>query len=129
VDSGLFGQTIYLDPVNTAQSISYYLKIRKKCHLVICLSHLGFDYKEDMMSDIRLASLTENIDLIIGGHTHTFLDEPVKIKTKKGKFVSVTQAGWAGLRLGRIDYLFEKSTGVKLNEVSTIKNLNKSSEN
>ncbi|MDQ3051969.1 MAG: bifunctional metallophosphatase/5'-nucleotidase, partial [Bacteroidota bacterium] len=69
-----------------------------------------------------------HIDLIIGGHTHTFLDEPVKIKNKNGQNVLITQAGWAGLRLGRIDYHFEKQTGKKVNEVSTIKELNKSSE-
>ncbi len=128
VDPRLFGQTKYLDPVDKAIKISSYLKERKKCHLVICLSHLGFDYKEDKISDTRLASMSENIDLVIGGHTHTFLAEPVKIKNKKGVDVLVTQAGWAGLRLGRIDYYFERSTGNKVKEVSTIKDLNKSSE-
>jgi len=128
VDSRLYGNTKYMDPVGSALKISSYLMERKKCHLVICLSHLGFDYKEDKISDTRLASLSENIDLIIGGHTHTFLDEPVKIKNKNGKNVLVAQAGWAGLRLGRIDYHFEKRTGKKLNEVSTMKELNKSSE-
>jgi len=128
VDPRLYGSTKYLDPVNKALEISTYLKERKNCHLVICLSHLGFEYKDDKISDTRLAALCENIDLIIGGHTHTFLDEPVKIINKKGKSVSVTQVGWAGLRLGRIDYYFEKASGEKLKETSTMKDLNKSSE-
>ncbi len=128
VDPELYGSTIYLDPVANALKVSSFLKEQKKCHLVICLSHLGFDYKEDKISDLRLAAESHNIDLIIGGHTHTFLDEPVKIKNKKGKEILVTQAGWAGLRLGRIDYHFEKRTAEKQIVQSTIKDLNKSSE-
>ncbi len=128
VDKRNYGSTQYLDPVNSALNISSYLKEQKKCHLVVCLSHLGYEYKEDKISDTRLAASSKHIDLIIGGHTHTFLDEPVKIKNKNGQNVLVTQAGWAGLRLGRIDYHFEKQTGKKVNEVSTIKELNKSSE-
>ena len=128
VDSRLTGSVKYIDPVGPANTISAYLKTRKKCHLVVCLSHLGFDYKEDKLSDTRLASSSENIDLIIGGHTHTFLDEPLKIRNKIGEEVLVTQAGWAGLRLGRIDYHFEKITGKKIETVSLMKDLNKSSE-
>ena len=128
VESRLYGNTKYIDPVQRANDISAYLKTRKKCHLVVCLSHLGFDYKEDKISDTRLAASSENIDLIIGGHTHTFLDEPLKIKNKMGMEILITQAGWAGLRLGRIDYYFEKNTGKKINVVSTMKELNKSSE-
>ena len=128
VDSRLFGTTKYFDPIEPANKISTYIKTQKKCDLVICLSHLGHDYKEDKISDIRLASQSENIDLIIGGHTHTFIDEPLKIKNKNQKEVLVTQAGWAGLRLGRIDYHFEKRTGKKSNVVATMKDLNKSSE-
>lgn len=128
VDPRLYGSTKYLDPVANALKISSYLKHQKKCHLIICLSHLGFEYKDDKISDTRLAAISENIDLVIGGHTHTFLNEPVKIRNKNGTNILVAQAGWAGLRLGRIDYNFERSTGKKLNEVSTMKELNKSSE-
>ncbi len=128
VDKRNYGSTRYLDPFNNALKISSYLKEHKKCHLVVCLSHLGYEYNTDKISDTRLAESSEHIDLIIGGHTHTFLDEPVKIKNKNDQNVLVTQAGWAGLRLGRIDYHFERRTGKKVNEVSTIKELNKSSE-
>ncbi len=128
VNSRLTGKTKYIEPMHRVNEISAYLKTRKKCHLVVCLSHLGFDYKEDKISDTRLAASSENIDLIIGGHTHTFLDEPLKIKNKKGMEVLITQAGWAGLRLGRIDYHFERETGKKINVVSTMKEMNKSSE-
>lgn len=121
VDPDLYGKTLYQDPLNNAIKISSFLKEQKKCHLVVCLSHLGFDYKEDKISDLRLAAESHHIDLIIGGHTHTFLDEPVKIKNKNNREVLVSQAGWAGLRLGRIDYHFKKNIGENQNAVSTIK--------
>jgi len=75
--------------------------------MIICLSHLGYEYNYQKVSDLMLAKETENIDLIIGGHTHTFLDEPVTLKNKKGVDVTINQVGWGGLRLGRLDYVFD----------------------
>ncbi|MBL7915788.1 MAG: metallophosphatase [Bacteroidia bacterium] len=129
VDSRLIGKTKYLDPMPQILKISSYLKNRKKCSLVVCLSHLGHQYKNDKISDMILAEKSENIDLIIGGHTHTFLDEPVKIKNKNGKQVLVTQAGWAGLRLGRIDFYFNPISGENHTTTTTMIEMKKSSEN
>lgn len=56
-----------------------------------------------------LAKSSENIDLIIGGHTHTFLNEPFKTLNRQGIEVQVTQMGWAGIWLGRIDLYFTNS--------------------
>ena len=72
--------------------------------MVICLSHLGHSYRSRKISDLVLAEKSKNIDLIIGGHTHTFLDKPIEIKNQVRKKILVTQVGWAGIRLGRIDY-------------------------
>jgi 5'-nucleotidase len=58
------------------------------------------------VSDIVLARNTKNIDLIIGGHTHTFLTQPDVQKNADGKDVTINQVGWAGINLGRIDYFF-----------------------
>jgi 5'-nucleotidase len=82
------------------------LKTEQKCDLVICLSHLGFKYKDEpnKPSDIVLAQKTKDIDLIIGGHTHTFLDKPVIEKNLEGKEVLINQVGCYGLNLGRIDF-------------------------
>ena len=107
VSEDAFGKTQYLEPIQTARSISEKLKKREKCDFVICLSHLGFEYNYAKVSDKILAKETENIDLIIGGHTHTFLEEPVGIKNKKGATVLINQVGWGGLRLGRLDYTFD----------------------
>jgi 5'-nucleotidase len=81
IPDNLFGSTQYLDPVQKANETAWLLKKKKNCDMVICLSHLGNQYKEsDKVSDERLAKESENIDLIIGGHTHTFLDQPLVYK-------------------------------------------------
>jgi 5'-nucleotidase len=68
--------------------------------LVICLSHLGYKYDNSKVSDQVLAKGTKNIDLILGGHTHTFFDAPETYKNSEGKNVLVNQVGWAGIYLG-----------------------------
>ncbi|QDP86015.1 bifunctional metallophosphatase/5'-nucleotidase [Chryseobacterium sp. SNU WT5] len=110
-----YGETEYLDPVEIAQHYADFLKNDKKCDLVICLSHIGFDYKDDpkKVSDKILAANTNGIDLILGGHTHTFLPEPQSFMNKIGKNVLVNQVGWAGLLLGKITFYFDKNKNVK----------------
>ncbi len=108
----LYKETRYLDPVEIAQDIGRKLKTQEKCDLVICLSHLGYHYRNnpDKVSDLIVARSTENIDLIIGGHTHTFLPKPTIEKNAAGKNVLVNQVGCYGLYLGQIDFIFEKGT-------------------
>lgn len=103
------GNTIYNDPIKTALEMETFLKNEKKCDLVVCLSHLGVSYKSDKVSDMVLASETSMTDLIIGGHTHTYLPEPILEKNKAGKQVIINQASWGGMVLGRIDFIFEPS--------------------
>ena len=79
----------------------------KNCNLIICLSHLGFKYDSNKVSDHVLAAKTKDIDLIIGGHTHTFLERPVEVANAEGKSVIINQVGWAGLYLGRFDFYFD----------------------
>ena len=76
VEKKNYGDIIYHQPIEIADKTAALLKHDKKCDYVICLSHLGYDYKENKVSDTILSEKTQNIDLIIGGHTHTFLDEP-----------------------------------------------------
>ncbi len=97
----------YTDPVAAANRTASYLKKNQKCDLIICLSHLGYQYEGDKISDIKLAQQTQHIDLIIGGHTHTFMPQPDSLQNALGNTVMVNQVGWAGLQLGRIDYTFE----------------------
>ncbi len=109
-----YKETIDHNPIEIAQHYADFLRKEKKCDLVICLSHIGYDYKEgDLISDKKLAAETDNIDIILGGHTHTFLPEPQTFINKTGKNVLVNQVGWAGLLLGRIDFYFDRNKQVK----------------
>jgi 5'-nucleotidase len=97
--------------------------------MVVCLSHLGYRYNErNRMSDEILAKETEYIDLIIGGHTHTFMDKPAIYKNKSGGDVVVNQVGWAGIVLGRLDFVFEKNKSKNLANTHTVVIGEKSSE-
>jgi 5'-nucleotidase len=98
----------YKDPVKTAQDISSILKNREKCDVIVCLSHLGSDSTSTNVNDFDIARQTEYINVIIGGHSHTLL-ENVKIANAKGKDVLIAQMGKSGLYLGRIDLRLKKS--------------------
>ncbi len=122
VDSKNYKETKYLNPVEIAQDLSRILKHEQKCDLVICLSHLGYKYNDekDKISDVKLAALTKDIDLIIGGHTHTFLDKPTILKNSEGKEVIVNQAGCYGIKMGRIDFYFDNDKSKSHNGKSII---------
>ena len=109
VGKDLYKETKYLDPVEIARETVKILKAREECHLVICLSHLGYSYRSEKISDMKLAGLTKDIDLIIGGHTHTFLPKPTIAQNSEGKDVLINQVGWAGVNLGRIDFYINAS--------------------
>ena len=111
VDKKMYGETVYHDPVAIAQDMVRILKQEQKCDLVICLSHIGYSYKNEpnKICDLKLAALTKDIDLIIGGHTHTFLDKPTVMKNLEGKDVLVNQVGCYGINLGRIDVFFDSN--------------------
>jgi len=110
VDKKLYKETVYLNPIEIAQDMAQTLKHREKCDLVVCLSHLGFAYpnEKEKVSDLVLSWRTRDIDLIIGGHTHTFLTKPQIEKNLDGREVMVNQVGCYGINLGRIDFTFEK---------------------
>ena len=115
IPDNLFGKVVYLDPIIEANRVAALLKKEEDCDFVICLSHLGNKYTgEDKVSDEVLAKESENIDLIIGGHTHTFLEKPLVYSNKKGDQVIVNQVGFAGLILGRLDFEFSKFSGRKI---------------
>lgn len=109
VDKKMYKETVYLDPVEISTDMVRLLKKVEKCDLIICLSHLGYAYKNEpnKICDTKLAELTQDIDLIIGGHTHTFLDKPVIVKNAIDKEVLINQVGCFGVNLGRIDFYFD----------------------
>ena len=108
-----YGNTVYNEPVTVAREMESFLKNDKNCDLVICLSHIGLRYRGNMVSDMVLAEETSMTDLIIGGHTHSFLEEPIVMKNKANKEVIVNQAWWGGLVVGKIDFVFERSKNTR----------------
>lgn len=105
VPENLYGKTVYTNPIEAANRSADELR-KQGCDMIICLSHLGDKYDDDKISDEILAKETYDIDLIIGGHTHRFFEEPRKYRNRKGSDVVVNQVGWAGIQLGRLDYTF-----------------------
>ena len=97
----------YLDPIDVASQICQELK-DLECDIIICLSHLGFQFETDQISDTVLAQKVNGIDLILGGHTHTYLDEPVTMTSPNGRSVVINQVGWGGTNLGRLDLRFQR---------------------
>jgi 5'-nucleotidase len=121
VNKTLYGNTFYLNPIEKANETAKLLKYDKGCRLIIALSHLGYKYSSNKVSDIVLANESKDIDIIIGGHTHTFLEQAVIEKNKKNKPVYVCQAGFSGLLLGKIDCFFKKNTSEMAVNTTTIK--------
>ena len=116
----------YNNPIIAADNEARYLKLDEHCDMVICLSHLGYQYDTFKPSDLMLASNTKHIDIILGGHTHTFLEKPVTVMNAIGNIVTINQVGWAGLRLGRLDYLFSSINNKKNQQFSQIEFFKKS---
>ena len=111
VTKELYKETKYLDPIEISRDISDKLKFEENCDLIICLSHLGYKYNNlpERVCDYNLAKKSNHIDLIIGGHTHTFMQKPVVLKNEKGNDVIINQVGCFGLYLGQIDFFFDRN--------------------
>jgi 5'-nucleotidase len=121
VSPELFKETTYLDPIEITKDITRELKENENCDLIICLSHLGYHYKNTQkVSDLKLAAATKDIDLIIGGHTHTFLPKPTLVKNLDDETVIVNQVGAYGVNLGRIDFYFDKQSNKKISNKTII---------
>ena len=117
VSSSLYLETKYYDPVEIAKEMTTKLKKEKKCDLIICISHLGHSYQNDKISDLKLGKLTSDIDLIIGGHTHTLLKKPKIIKNSKNEDVIINQVGSNGVYIGKIDFNFSNLNKISSNSI------------
>lgn len=119
VTKRLYKETKYLNPFEIALDMERKLKEEEHCDLIVCLSHLGYDYdRPERPSDTQLAQSTHYTNLIIGGHTHTFLDKPDVRINKNGDSVLVNQVGAFGINLGRIDFYFDADKKTLANGVS-----------
>ena len=98
---------VYKDPVIEGETIAKMLKEKLKCNFVIALSHLGLEMG-NVIDDKKLAAQTRNIDLILGGHTHTFLKSPLTVNNLDNKPVVIQHSGSEGVCLTRLDFTFSK---------------------
>lgn len=126
VPSDLWKGLKYTDPIEAANKNAQFLKHKKGCDVVILLSHLGYRYDSDKVSDIVLAQRSKNIDFILGGHTHTFMEKPLIVNNLNAEQVIVNQVGWAGIMLGRIDITMVSGKAVA-NPQSTMLKVSKKS--
>ncbi len=125
VGRNLYGDTIYNDPLHVTTRMERILKEDHKCDVIICLSHLGYAYDTNKVSDVVIARESRYTDIILGGHTHTLLDPPAKIENTTGKIVHIGQTGYGGIRLGRMDLYFNqksKENFVESNTTNIFKN-------
>ena len=122
VTKSLYKETIYLDPYEIASDCERKLKLEEQCDMIVCLSHLGYEYEDSALErkpdDLELAARTQYTDLVIGGHTHTFLDKPTVVTNKAGNNILVNQVGCFGLNLGRIDFYFDAAKNSSAEGVS-----------
>lgn len=107
VEAGKCEGVAYSDPVKVAQEMAGFLKLEEGCDAVICLSHLGIR-GTDGASDEDVAGKTRNIDVILGGHSHTFMERPVNYLNADGKNVPVFHTGKSGIFVGELKLILEK---------------------
>lgn len=91
----------FLDPIKSAKKTIEQLRDEEKCDIVVCLSHLGIEIEG--ISDEEVIAATSGIDLLLGGHTHTLMNEPKIYLDKEGKDVPVMHTGRNGAHIGKIE--------------------------
>ena len=96
----------FLDPAETAQKYIDILRKQEKCDIVICISHLG--WKDSEYTDEDFLKGVEGCDLVLGGHTHTYMKELEYAPDKIGKQIPVDQNGKHGAFIGKLLLNLEK---------------------
>lgn len=98
-----YGSIKYLDPVSSARNVVKILREKEKCDFVVCLSHLGWKTGDEEPSDERLIPLTDGIDVVLGGHTHSYVTPMDMVYNSKGNNVLISQNGKSGMYISRFD--------------------------
>lgn len=97
----------YLDPVEVGNRVAAELKHDKKCDVVICVSHLGW-LRSDEMGDQKLLASSKDIDLVLGGHSHSYFKALRYVNNADGKAVPVDQNGKNAMYVGKLTLSFDK---------------------
>ena len=99
----------YIDPIKATQETADYLRNVEKCDLIICLSHTGWDLWPKYIDDNHVFAATRNVDLILGGHSHTFMERLEYVTDKAGNKVPVDQNGNFGAYVGKLTINLEEN--------------------
>ena len=94
------GATVFMNPVDCVNEVADYLKNVEKCDLVVCLSHLGWNV--ETINDEQLIKGSRNIDIVLGGHSHTYFEEPKYVTNSEGRKVLCNQMGKSGRFVGTL---------------------------
>lgn len=95
-----YGNVKFKDPVAEGQRVADILKNQENCDLVICLSHLGWE--GEPYSDVELIENTRNIDVVLGGHSHSYFEGPKYYQNLDGKEIPVQQMGKSAVFVGKM---------------------------
>ncbi len=97
----------YLDPIEVGNRVAAELKHDKKCDVVICVSHLGW-LRPDEMGDQKLLASSKDIDLVLGGHSHSYFKALRYVNNADGRAVPVDQNGKNAMYVGKLTLSFDK---------------------
>lgn len=97
----------YLDPIEVGNRVAAELKHDKRCDVVICVSHLGW-LRPDEMGDQKLLASSKDIDLVLGGHSHSYFKSLRYVNNADGKAVPVDQNGKNAMYVGKLTLSFDK---------------------
>lgn len=100
VASENYAGVVYEDPITAANRVADILKHREHCDLVVCLSHLGWQI--DGIDDSEVIPSTRDIDIVLGGHSHTYMEHPEVVKNANGEYVYCNQMGKHGRYVGEL---------------------------
>jgi len=96
----------FRDPIEVTEKMVPFLRNEQKCDVVICLSHLGWEISD--YTDNQVIQNTSGIDLVLGGHTHTYMEQLSYVKDKSGRMVPVDHEGKSGVYVGKIEMTLGK---------------------
>lgn len=93
----------YENPIEAANRVAALLKDSEGCDVVVCLSHLGWNMKKPDIDDATMIGASRNIDVVLGGHSHSYFDNVAKVKNADGKDVVVDQNGKHAIYVGKME--------------------------
>ena len=97
----------YIDPIQATKEMVRVLRDKERCDIVVCLSHLGWKLAPEYIDDQVLISSTTGIDIVLGGHSHTYMKEMEWVDNAEGKSIPVDQNGKHGAFVGKITLKLE----------------------